>query len=51
MKYYIHNLKKGIVNIEALKNAKIAMIKSKYSNPYFWAGFVLQGKFDYEINN
>lgn len=44
MKSFYTNLKAGSNKAEALRLAKTEMIKSKkYSHPFYWAGFVLNG--------
>ena len=43
MKGFYENLASGRSKAEALRNAKLAMLKSPYSDPYYWAGFVISG--------
>jgi CHAT domain-containing protein len=40
---FYRDLKNGLKIGEALRNAKIRMIKSSLAHPFFWAGFMLQG--------
>jgi CHAT domain-containing protein len=42
LEFYKH-LVRGLPIGESLRKAKIKMIKSSWSHPFFWAGFVLQG--------
>jgi CHAT domain-containing protein len=45
VKFYSNMLEKGMNTEEALRQAKLEMIKSdKYSSPYFWSAFVLYGE-------
>jgi len=39
--FYTH-LKEGLSKAEALRTAQ-ADVRRKYSNPFYWAGFVLTG--------
>lgn len=43
MKYFYQNIIDGKSKAEALKLAKIEMINSKFSHPYYWAAFILMG--------
>jgi CHAT domain-containing protein len=43
MSYFYKSLSKGEDKTEALRRAKLKMLKSKYSHPYYWAAFVLYG--------
>lgn len=43
--FYRH-LAKGQEQSEALRNAKITMIRSSRTHPFFWAGYVLSGAAD-----
>jgi CHAT domain-containing protein/TPR repeat protein len=43
MAYFYKFLSKGEDKAEALRMAKLKMLKSKYSHPYYWAAFVLHG--------
>ena len=49
MKYFYRNLKKGRSKAEALRNAKLRLIKTRhegisFAHPYLWAPFVLVGE-------
>ena len=45
VKFYENILEKGMNKEEALRQAKLEMIKSrKYSSPYFWSAFVMYGE-------
>ncbi len=44
MKYFYENLVQGCSKVEALQKAKIRMIASEYSHPFYWAAFVLNGE-------
>jgi len=50
MKYFYLQLKKGENKSEALRKAKILMINSKYSHPFYWAGFILNGEYSSPIS-
>jgi CHAT domain-containing protein/Tfp pilus assembly protein PilF len=50
MKLFYGYLARGKTKLEALNLAKIRMVHSRYSNPYYWAGFVLIGEADARIN-
>ena len=50
MKVYYHYLAKGRKIGEALRLTKLDMIQSKFSHPYYWAGFVLNGDYDSRID-
>jgi len=43
MSYFYKYISEGKSKSQALRLAKIKMIKSKYSHPFFWASFVLYG--------
>ncbi len=43
MTYFYKYISEGKSKSQALRFAKIKMIKSKYSHPFFWASFVLYG--------
>jgi CHAT domain-containing protein len=46
MKHFYTNLKQGKPKAEALRLAQAEMMRSeKYSHPFYWAGFVLNGDF------
>jgi len=45
VKFYTNILEKGMKKEEALRQAKLAMIKEgKYASPYFWSAFVMYGE-------
>jgi CHAT domain-containing protein len=50
MKIYYRYLAKGRKIGEALRLTKLDMIQSKFSHPYYWAGFVLNGDYDSRID-
>jgi CHAT domain-containing protein/tetratricopeptide (TPR) repeat protein len=50
MKKFYAYLAKGISKAQALRLAKQEMIHSKYSHPYYWAGYVLNGESDSSVN-
>ena len=43
MEYFYDSVREGTDLAHSLKNAKIRMLSSKYSHPFYWAGFVLSG--------
>ncbi len=46
MKSFYQNLNRGVPKSEALRQAKLALLRGKnstWSQPYFWAAFVLVG--------
>ncbi len=43
MKEFYHHLSRGEDKTQALRLAKLKMIHSRYSHPFFWAAFVLYG--------
>jgi CHAT domain-containing protein/tetratricopeptide (TPR) repeat protein len=45
MKYFYTYLSEGMGKSEALRSAKIKMINSQYSHPFYWAAFVLNGDY------
>ena len=49
MGYFYYYLSKGVSLAQALRLAKLDMIKSKFSHPFYWAGFVISGKCDYPL--
>ena len=49
MKTFYGYLAKGKTKLEALSLAKLKMARSRYSHPYFWAGFILIGEADARI--
>ncbi|HVG37837.1 MAG TPA: CHAT domain-containing protein, partial [Pyrinomonadaceae bacterium] len=45
-RFYEGMLRKGLRPAAALREAQLAVMKQKrWSSPYFWAGFVLQGEY------
>jgi CHAT domain-containing protein len=45
VKFYTNMLEKGMKKEEALRQAKLEMIKGgKYSSPYYWSAFVMYGE-------
>jgi CHAT domain-containing protein len=50
MKIYYRYLAKGQKIGEALRLTKLDMIQSKFSHPYYWAGFILNGDYDSRID-
>ncbi|MFQ6118795.1 MAG: tetratricopeptide repeat protein, partial [Methanosarcinales archaeon] len=49
MKYFYQYLAEGKTKTQALRLAKIKMINSKYSHPFYWAAFILIGDYDSSI--
>ena len=45
MRYFYELLSKGKDKAQALRMAKIRMLKSKYSHPYYWGAFILNGDY------
>ncbi len=45
MDYFYQGLTEGKSKVQALRNAKIRMMKSEYSHPYFWGAFILNGDY------
>lgn len=45
MNYFYQSLSKGNDKAQALRLAKIKMINSNFSHPYYWAAFILNGDF------
>ena len=45
MSYFYELLSRGKDKAHALRMAKIRMIKSKYSHPYYWGAFILNGDY------
>jgi CHAT domain-containing protein len=49
--FYQSMLRNGVPPVTALRAAKLKMIKDKrWSQPYYWAGFVFQGDYQSRIN-
>ncbi|MBS3819143.1 CHAT domain-containing protein [bacterium] len=49
MNFFYKFLKKGKDKAEALRLAKLEMMKTQYAHPFFWASFVLNGEGDSRI--
>jgi CHAT domain-containing protein len=49
MTYFYEFISQGMAKIEALQRAKIKMIKSDYSHPFYWAAFILSGEYNSPI--
>ncbi len=45
MSYFYELLSNGENKAQALRMAKIRMMKSKYSHPYYWGAFILNGDY------
>jgi tetratricopeptide (TPR) repeat protein len=43
MKNFYQGLSKGLSKADALKAAKMEMMHSPFSHPYYWAGFIISG--------
>lgn len=50
MKSFYRHLSKGKGKAEALRLAKIDVIRSRYSHPFYWAAFILNGEFKEAIH-
>jgi CHAT domain-containing protein len=50
MKHFYRFLSKGMNKTQSLQHAKLEMLKSKYSHPFHWAAFVLNGDYASKIN-
>jgi CHAT domain-containing protein len=46
MRHFYRYLAEGNDKAQALRLAKLKMIKSKFTHPFFWAGFVLNGDYN-----
>jgi CHAT domain-containing protein len=44
MREFYQKLSRGYSKAQALQLAKKEMIRSPYSHPFFWAGYVLNGE-------
>ncbi|MBE0461534.1 MAG: CHAT domain-containing protein [Candidatus Aminicenantes bacterium] len=44
MQYFYKMLSQGMGKAQSLRLAKMKMLESKYSHPYYWAAFVLNGE-------
>ncbi len=49
MEFFYEHLSRGYSKAEALRLAKLRMIDSKYSHPFYWAAFVLNGDYSNTI--
>jgi CHAT domain-containing protein len=45
MRHFYRYLSDGNDKAQSLRLAKLKMLKSEYSHPFFWAGFILHGDF------
>jgi tetratricopeptide (TPR) repeat protein len=50
MKHFYGFLSQGMNKAQSLRLAKLEMIKSKYSHPFYWAAFVLNGEYSSKVN-
>jgi len=50
MNYFYRYLHSGYTKAQALRLAKIEMIKSKYFHPFYWAAFILNGEYSSKLN-
>jgi CHAT domain-containing protein len=50
MDLFYQYLAEGNDKAQALRLAKLEMIDSKYSHPFYWAAFVLNGNYNSTIN-
>ena len=50
MKHFYGFLSQGKNKAQSLRLAKLEMIKSKYSHPFYWAAFVLNGEYSSKVN-
>jgi len=44
MEYFYRRLTGGKPAAEALRLAKMQMLRSRYAHPFYWAAFVLNGR-------
>ncbi len=49
MYHFYYFLARGKNKAEALRLAKIKMLQSKFSHPFFWAGFILHGDYQHRL--
>jgi len=49
MEFFYKYLSKGYSKAKALRLTKLKMIESKYSHPFYWAAFVLNGDYENSI--
>jgi hypothetical protein len=48
--FYEGMFQKGLTPVAALRQAQLAMSKQKpWQSPYYWAGFVIQGRYDEQV--
>jgi CHAT domain-containing protein len=45
MKYFYANFSQGWSKTQALRLAKMRMIETRYSHPYYWGAFILTGEY------
>lgn len=50
MNHFYDHLSRGEDKTEALRSAKLHLLKSRYSHPFFWATFVLHGEASAVLN-
>jgi len=50
MKYFYGHLIEGKSKAQALRQAKLKMINSRFSHPFYWAAFILMGDYDSAID-
>jgi len=50
MNHFYGFLSQGRNKTQSLRLAKLEMIKSKYSHPFYWAAFVLNGEYASKVN-
>jgi len=50
MSYFYYYLSKGMYKAQALQLAKLKMINSKLSHPFYWAAFILNGEYSSKLD-
>jgi CHAT domain-containing protein/Tfp pilus assembly protein PilF len=50
MKHFYSFLSQSMDKAQALRLAKLEMIRSKYSHPFYWAAFVLNGEYSSKVS-
>ena len=49
--FYEGMFQKGLTPVAALRDAQLEMSKQKaWQSPYYWAGFIIQGRYDEQLN-